>query len=170
MVLSWMGLIFYLSSMNTNESNTKSKNTINQVIETTVNTTNNIGITDKHPTETKKQVLTELLNKPLRKVAHASVYFVLAILLMYTLLITNHNQHKKLLLTMILSILICFLYAITDEYHQTFVKGRTGQFSDVLIDTIGASIASSLAALTYVKIRRKRRKNAKKFQSNISIQ
>ena len=31
-------------------------------------------------------------------------------------------------------------YAATDEFHQLFVAGRSGQIKDVLIDTIGACI------------------------------
>mgnify|MGYP003309055667 FL=1 len=40
--------------------------------------------------------------------------------------------------TYLYSIIICFIYACTDEIHQLYVVGRTGQFIDVLIDTIGA--------------------------------
>jgi len=32
----------------------------------------------------------------------------------------------------------CVFYAITDEIHQTFVPGRMGIWSDVLIDTLSA--------------------------------
>ena len=34
-------------------------------------------------------------------------------------------------------LLFCFLYACSDEFHQLFVPGRAGLFSDVLIDTVG---------------------------------
>jgi VanZ family protein len=33
---------------------------------------------------------------------------------------------------------IIILYAITDEFHQSFMPGRTALWFDVLIDTIGA--------------------------------
>ncbi len=33
--------------------------------------------------------------------------------------------------------IICFIYACSDEIHQTFVDGRAGRFTDVLIDTSG---------------------------------
>lgn len=42
-----------------------------------------------------------------------------------------------------LALLLTFLYAVSDEYHQTFVPGRHGNWIDVLIDTAGG-----LAALT----------------------
>ena len=34
------------------------------------------------------------------------------------------------------------LFAALDEFHQTFVPGRSGNFTDVCIDSIGAVIAS----------------------------
>ena len=41
--------------------------------------------------------------------------------------------------------LIAVLYALADEFHQTFVPGRHGQFMDVLIDTAGIMITMALA-------------------------
>ena len=38
----------------------------------------------------------------------------------------------------LLSLLICFLYACSDEIHQLFIVGRSGNAYDVLIDTIGS--------------------------------
>lgn len=38
-------------------------------------------------------------------------------------------------------VLLCFLYSLTDEYHQSFVPGRTSLFTDCLIDTTGSIIA-----------------------------
>ncbi len=40
---------------------------------------------------------------------------------------------------------IAIAYAVTDEYHQTFVDGRSGSPVDVLIDAIGVAIAMGLA-------------------------
>lgn len=149
LVILWMSTIFYLSSMNTIESNTKSKDVISKVVDKTITTTNKIGVTSKHPTKEKEQQLIDILNQPLRKCAHASVYLILSILLLNSLLISHNKFKKKYILTTILAILICFLYAITDEYHQTFVLGRTGQFSDVLIDTLGGLIGCILYKLFY---------------------
>ena len=38
--------------------------------------------------------------------------------------------------------IVCVLYAISDEIHQIFVPGRSGQFSDVLLDSAGAVIGA----------------------------
>jgi len=32
---------------------------------------------------------------------------------------------------------VCFIYAASDEYHQSFVFGRAGVIGDVLIDAVG---------------------------------
>jgi VanZ family protein len=36
---------------------------------------------------------------------------------------------------------IAFVYAVSDEYHQSFVPGRDGDPFDVLIDSVGIAIA-----------------------------
>lgn len=126
-----------MSSMDTNESNGKSKTIINDDVEKSVETTNGLGITDKHPSENKMNQVIEKLNYLLRKVAHASEYFIFTILI----LIALKNSGVKGIKKFIIALIICFIYACTDEYHQTFVNGRTGQFSDTLIDTLGGFIS-----------------------------
>lgn len=39
-----------------------------------------------------------------------------------------------------------FLYACSDEYHQTFVSGRSGELKDVMIDTTGVLIGAVIIA------------------------
>jgi len=39
-----------------------------------------------------------------------------------------------------LALVITVLYAISDEYHQTWVPGRNGTGVDVLVDTAGALV------------------------------
>ena len=38
-------------------------------------------------------------------------------------------------------------YASLDEFHQSFVPGRTPAVSDVLLDTTGGAAAQAIAAL-----------------------
>ena len=63
-------------------------------------------------------------------------YFILNLSYYYAFNSISENKKRN--------ILICFLltvfYACTDEYHQTFVSGRTGHFSDTLIDTSGGIV------------------------------
>ena len=68
---------------------------------------------------------------------------------------TTKTVAKKITLDLIkyslfMSILFSFLYACTDEIHQIFVPGRSAQFRDVLIDTLGASFG---AIITYLIIK-----------------
>lgn len=130
LVLIWMLVIFSFSNMNAIESNNKSKNTINTLIDITERLDSN-EINNNTQKENKQQLI-DYLNYPLRKYAHAIIYFILSLLILNALHKSNvKNKH-------FITLLICFLYALTDEYHQTFITGRTGQFIDVIIDTIGA--------------------------------
>lgn len=46
-----------------------------------------------------------------------------------------------------LTIAVTFLVASADEFHQSFLPNRTGQFSDVLLDTCGAAVLGLLLFL-----------------------
>jgi VanZ family protein len=60
-----------------------------------------------------------------RKIAHITEFFVLY------LLAFNVMRNKKY------ALIFSLIYAVSDEYHQTFVQGREGCVRDVLIDSIG---------------------------------
>lgn len=93
----------------------------------------------------------DLLDLILRKAAHLFVFGVLAVLVARLLRGEDLSPMKSLLSAWLVTV----AYAISDEWHQTFVAGRAGQASDVLIDSIGATIA--LLALQYAWARRARR-------------
>jgi VanZ family protein len=80
-------------------------------------------------------VYTDVLHSLVRKGAHFFIYFVLGLLVMVALQSHEKVGNKGLLVR---AVLICGLYAMSDEYHQTYIAGRSGQWSDVLIDTSGA--------------------------------
>jgi len=80
------------------------------------------------------------------KVMHASVYFVLAIMVIFVVNYLFH--HKKYLISAVITIAFIIMAAGFDEYHQTFVDGRTGAVKDVLIDTAGG-VAGILFYGTY---------------------
>lgn len=136
LVLLWMGLIFFLSSMNGSKSNKESSKIIKYGFEKTIETTNTVKITNVNP-KAKSEELSNKFNYPLRKVAHATEYGILGILII--LLLKNNNIKYKYYL----SILFTFLYSISDELHQRYT-GRTSQFRDVLIDTLGCVIFLSI--------------------------
>ena len=149
LLIAWCLVIFNASSKTSAESNNKSKELIYKAIKEVTKVTNFFHITKINMNDEKlfKRV-TNTLNYPLRKCAHASVYFVLSILCILLLKSLSVPLKKALIIT----ITVCFLYSITDEIHQTFVTGRTGQFSDCLIDTLGAVIGSSLT----IKLQKKK--------------
>ena len=54
----------------------------------------------------------------------------------------------------LITIAICFLYAVSDEIHQYFVPGRACRLFDVLIDTSGSAFFC-LVYYVYTKITNK---------------
>ncbi len=52
----------------------------------------------------------------------------------------NRRSQSSSLKTAAAVLAICIFYAATDEFHQLFVSGRSGQLRDVCIDAAGAVI------------------------------
>lgn len=73
----------------------------------------------------------------IKKAAHLFVYAVLAVLIYRSLRLTTHYSKQYLLL---LTITITLLYAVSDEFHQTFTLGRGPTLRDVFIDVAGGSL------------------------------
>lgn len=44
------------------------------------------------------------------------------------------------------ALLMAVLFALSDEFHQSFVEGRTSSLRDVAIDTAGAAVSLTLGA------------------------
>ncbi len=80
----------------------------------------------------------------IRKFAHLSEYFILA-LLMYKIL-DKEKINKKVLLKIWL---LCILYAISDEIHQLFVLNRSAKVTDVLIDSLGSFLGLLVSFKVY---------------------
>lgn len=81
--------------------------------------------------------LTEKTSTSIRKYAHIFEYFCLgasAFLFFRELLWKTHRPFVR---AAGCSVLLSFLYACSDEWHQTFVAERAGRFSDVAFDSIG---------------------------------
>ena len=127
LVLLWMVMIFLLSNEEAVKSSKKSDGLIIKSVEL---------FTGKSLSVQEKEKVLKYLVFPVRKCAHLSLYLILGILVI-SLLREYMVINTKLVL---LSLLICFLYACSDEIHQLFVPGRSGEVRDVLIDTLGASL------------------------------
>ena len=76
-----------------------------------------------------------------RKMAHLGVYFVLGVLLSRALSQTQSTTGTLRRIALVIFLVI--VYAMTDEWHQSFVKDRNSQFSDVVIDAIGGFFGTS---------------------------
>ena len=89
-----------------------------------------------------------------RKAGHLTEYAILALLLFRAF--RSGSRERWRLRWALSSLLVAFLYASLDEYHQTFTRRRTGSFYDSLIDTSGAAAALILLWLFRLKSERKR--------------
>ncbi len=84
-----------------------------------------------------------------RKLAHFSIYTLVGIFIMAFMFTFN----TKLKIQFSISLLVGLIYAITDEYHQSWIPGRGPSVMDVCIDTLGV-FAGILIVLAIVAIYR----------------
>lgn len=68
----------------------------------------------------------------LRKMSHMMEYGIL-VFLSFRAFRQNLGFRRSLAYAVVFSL----AYALTDEYHQTFVGGRSGSLNDVFIDSLG---------------------------------
>ncbi len=72
----------------------------------------------------------------LRKLAHITEYAVLTFLLARA----AYTLHVWKYICIEIAVVGALIYAMLDEYHQTFVFGRSGSWADVGIDAIGIAL------------------------------
>ena len=92
--------------------------------------------------------LVESIQFYIRKTAHFSIYALLGVCTHFGTLANKKISRQK---NVFISLLICLVYASSDEIHQLFVSGRSGQVSDVLLDFTG-SIFGTIIFLIVLKI------------------
>jgi VanZ family protein len=90
----------------------------------------------------------------LRKSGHFAGYGTLGLLWLRAWLRTLSARVEWTLaawrmLAAVLGVSCIFLTASADEYHQTFIPSRTGQFSDVLLDTCGSLLFTLIVAIRW---------------------
>ena len=83
----------------------------------------------------------DLLDFIVRKAGHLGVYAILARLLARAFMGSTYASWKRIFAW---SLTLSFLYACSDEYHQSFVAGRHASVQDVAIDTLGSWLALGL--------------------------
>ncbi len=88
-----------------------------------------------------------LLSTLIRKSAHVVAYMILGGLVVRAL-----ARYRRITLKAVgYSVLIAFLFSMTDEFHQSFIPGRSAEVRDVLIDTAGAMIGAGAVGYGYVR-------------------
>ena len=140
----WMALIFSFS----NQKDVDSSKISDSFIDRTV--VKIYKIFNENITKEKENEIIEKYTYPIRKFAHYTLYFILGILSF--LVVKDYSINKKLI---IYSLLICFLYACSDEFHQLFIIGRSARVLDVIIDTFGSFCSISIFYIFNKKIFKK---------------
>jgi hypothetical protein len=87
-----------------------------------------------------------------RKGSHMSEFAVLFALVFWfqssfrgNVCVDKVAGEKRPVLRLLLPFIFTFLYALSDEWHQSYVPGRSALLSDVLIDLGGAAMAALLS-------------------------
>lgn len=123
LLIIWLFIIFYLSNQTGSISGGNSSHIIYNILSFfKISNIDNI---------------IEIIHNPLRECMHAFEYFVLGILVIN--LLKQYGVKKNIVL---ISILLCFIYSVTDEIHQLFVPNRTFEYLDIFLDLIGSLLGS----------------------------
>ena len=134
-VAVWMGFIFYMSSQNADISNEASGRAVRFV--------EKVFFPDWAELPAEEYELRHLpLTYLVRKMAHFTEFFLLGVFLSLVFLTFRIPWKFRFLPAFLIGV----LYAVSDEWHQTFVDGRAMEAFDVLIDS-GGVFLGVLAAL-----------------------
>ncbi|HLS36244.1 MAG TPA: VanZ family protein [Bacillota bacterium] len=139
--LFWMGVIFYLSHQPGEASSELSSGIVKFVVEV---------LSFAIP---KGLIEIKTLHLFVRKFAHFFAYFLLGVFILHAVLIDRSMTFRTALFVYLFTI----LYAISDEVHQLFIPGRSGEVRDVIIDSFGSATGISLYSFGRKVWQRKRR-------------
>ncbi len=131
----FMAVIFNFSSENADESSDTSGVITDKAVQTFVKDY------EKMPLE-KKTSIREKVSHIVRKTAHFSIYAALGFCI-------SMAAGKRRLFSKgsAFTVILCFIYAFSDELHQNFVPGRSCEFKDMMIDTAGAAVGMLISLL-----------------------
>ena len=122
-VLAWMVVVFLLSHEAANESSETSSGFITAIIK----------LFNRNIEQQELDKIVLVVQPIVRKLAHFTLYTIGGMLI--NIMFINFKEYiTKIKLT---SFLLGATYAITDEIHQLFIPGRSGEIRDVLIDSSG---------------------------------
>ena len=118
-VIAWAGLIFFFSTNSFSASNTS------RIITPILHWI--------HPDITEEGV--SAVHFVVRKLGHWSEYFFFALLLMRALNPTSSRRWE--FRHALYAALVIFLYACSDEFHQSFIPSRSASLNDSFLDFFG---------------------------------
>ncbi len=143
LLISWMAMIFCLSHQTADESSKTSGVIIETVIKLMEPEFDSL-------TEEEQEALITPFQFIVRKLAHFSIFAILGLLSF----ISIGTYRISMLAKFFFSSLISLLYAMSDEYHQLYIDGRSSELRDILIDFCGSLIAI-LFMLIIVRLNKK---------------
>ncbi len=136
LVVCWMLFIYSMSADSGAESSSKSGRVVGFVAELIVPDYEDMS-------ESEQAEVRARLSYPIRKLAHFTEYAILGILLYSAVILTPRISNGAF--SFVIPILLGWLYAASDEYHQAFVPGRGPAITDVCIDGSGVIFGVALA-------------------------
>ena len=125
-----MIIIFVLSGQNSGESSDLSRGFTSKIID----------IIAKEMDGAQKTDLLLHIHSFIRKCAHFFIYALLGVSSL--IMMKNIFTVKPYFKAWTYAIILCFIYAASDEFHQLFIDGRSGEIADVLLDTAGSLFGS----------------------------
>jgi VanZ family protein len=106
----------------------------------------------------------ELMHHYIRKTMHLAEYFILSLLILRGI---RGGRRETRLAWAAITLVCVAAYAALDEYHQSFVPGRTAAVGDVLIDTTGGALAQIAAGLVLLGAASKQRAAARETNPQV---
>ena len=91
---------------------------------------------DLELTEAQTSRCVRKINLYVRKLAHFTEYFLLAVALTFPLYV----YRVRGIWLVLIGLIFCVGFAAFDEFHQFFVKGRSASVRDVIIDSCGSFV------------------------------
>ena len=152
MTLAVMAFIFMMSSQNAEVSSANSEGLIFNLLNTFYQKFRDMS-------DGEKLSFIETVHAPIRTAAHGIVYCALGFSMFSAMCTYAIGWGAKFGVT----IPFCIVYAASDEYHQTFVSGRSAQFQDLIVDTVGALIGISVVFI-FVLVYRAAKNGGKKMR------
>ena len=122
----------------------------------------NFHVTDGMSNEEAETFCSEVLQPIVRKTAHFTLYTLLGFFIMNCAITFKGTTYQNGLSSWILGT----IYAISDEIHQIFVEGRSCEFRDVCIDSLGILTGILLAVFIVFIIRKITKKEKPKVEFN----